>query len=197
MKLNTRIFIDLDGVVANWEKRAAQYLGVEEIQIGKELKGGADIEKFYPQLRDIILEAGREFWEGIDPLPWAEELYNLAQNYGEVAFLTSGGNFKRNSQFVADANAGKVYWVALNFPQSQLILAREKWLCASENSILIDDTKNKITKFIQYGGQGFHWPHPYIIKDEEYPIKQVLGDLESKLIEMNQNLPRLQLVSNS
>jgi hypothetical protein len=106
------------------------------------------------------------------------------QKLGEVAFLSSGGNIHRRTEGVGIANYGKTQWVAKNFPDSSLILTREKYLCASSNTILIDDTEKKIKQFANYGGNTFHFPHPYKIIDGELEFQDVLKGLERKIERM-------------
>ncbi len=181
----SRIFYDLDGVNVDWEGRAIEILGLNKAKIMSELKSGKKLEDIYPQIYEKIEESGTDFWTGLELYPWAQELINLGRKYGEVAFLSSGGNIHRRTNAVADANAGKTRYVAKNFPGIPLILTREKYLCANPNAILIDDTKEKVDKFRDYGGVGFNFPHPYKIIDKDIELKTVLRDLEKVLSTMH------------
>lgn len=163
MKMVTKIFNDLDGVHVNWEGRAIQLLNLKQSEIIPKLKKGGKLEDLYPNI------------------------YEMIENCGEVAFLSSGGNIYRKTNSVANANAGKTRYVAKKFNNIPLILTREKYFCASPQSILIDDTKEKIDKFREYGGFGFEFPHPHKILDGDININKVLGELEKVLIQVQNN----------
>ncbi len=177
-----RIFIDLDGVIADWEGLALKVVGAEnDSQVKAELKTGKDIEDIFPDSWDRISAYNGRFWEELEVLPWGQQLYDTASKYGDVAFLTSGGNVHKRTEAVSQACAGKTRWVAKYFPGANLILTREKHLCASPISLLIDDTKKKIEQFTQYGGHTFHWPHPNRIRDGDVNLPEVIRDLERKI----------------
>lgn len=180
------IFYDLDGVHVDWEGRAIEMLGLDKTKIMPELKSGKKLEDIYPDIYDRIESSGTDFWEGLELYSWTNELIELGKKYGEVAFLSSGGNIHKRTNAVADANAGKTRYVAKNFPGIPLILTREKYFCANPRSILIDDTQKKIDKFREYGGVGFEFPHPYKIIEGDIKLSEVLGDLEKTLKSMQE-----------
>ncbi|MDA3855786.1 MAG: hypothetical protein PF569_05985 [Candidatus Woesearchaeota archaeon] len=178
------IFYDLDGVHVDWEGRAIEILGLDKSEIMPQLKSGKKLEDIHSDIYDRIENSGTDFWTGLELYPWAKELIELGKKYGEVAFLSSGGNIHKRTNAVADANAGKTRYVAKNFPGIPLVLTREKYLCASPNAILIDDTQEKIDKFREYGGIGFEFPHPYKIIEGDLKLNEVLGQLEKSLSNM-------------
>lgn len=176
--MRPRMFIDLDGVVANWEGMAIRLCGLDEKEIVPRVKRGENLEDIFPRLWDVLERRHDDFWDKLELYPWSEELYERAQQYGEVAFLSSGGNLHRRTDSVGYANYGKTRWVARNFPDAKLILTREKYLCAGPTSLLIDDTEKKLRKFEEYGGKIFHWPNAYKILEGEIDINDLYRRLD-------------------
>jgi 5'(3')-deoxyribonucleotidase len=178
--MRKRTFIDLDGVVANWEKSAMVILGANEEKYIPLLKEGNSLRDYFPNQWEVLDSKTEEFWLGLEKLPWADELIELALKYGDVAFLTSGGNVYERTNGVADAAKGKTIWVDRHFSKYgiPLIITKHKNFCAYPNSILIDDTLKNIEKFEEGGGTGYHFPQIYKLLEEDIDIKQVFGELE-------------------
>lgn len=182
---NRQIFVDLDGVVANWEKRAIEVLGMDFESTKNILKTGVDLEdicEVHPW--EILDKKHNEFWNELELFPWAYQMIEKLCEFGEVSFLSSGGNIYRRPEGVGNAGLGKTMWVSDKFKNYQipLILTKHKYFCAGPNSILIDDTAKKIDEFTRYGGHGFLFPHPYKILDGDLKFNGVLGELETKIM---------------
>lgn len=184
---NKQIFVDLDGVVANWEKRAIEVLGMDLDSTIKILKNGTDLEdicEVHPW--EILDKKHDEFWNELELFPWAYEMIEKLQTLGEVSFLSSGGNIYRRPEGVGNAALGKTIWVSDKFKEYDvpLILTKHKYFCAGLDSILIDDTLEKIEEFENYGGHSFLFPHPYKILDGDLEFDDVMSGLEKKIISM-------------
>ena len=183
-----KTFIDLDGVQANWEKKAIELMELNEEEVIPKLKAGQDIEDIVGgDIWGKLDSTCDNFWTKLDLLPWAYDLVDTALKYGEVAFLSSGGNNYKRAYEVGEANKGKGIWTSIHFQDYKipLILARNKEFCASNDSILVDDRITNIKRFEQYGGHGFHWPNAYKILQGDLDSKVVLGELEDKIISID------------
>ncbi len=183
--LNKQIFVDLDGVVANWEKRAIEVLGMDFESTKNILKNGGDLENLcdvHPW--EVLDKKHDEFWNELELFPWAYKMIEKLQTLGEVSFLSSGGNIYNRPVGVGNAGLGKTIWVADKFNDYKvpLILTKHKYFCAGANSILIDDTPKKIDDFVEYGGHGFLFPHPYKILDGDFEFDDVMYGLEEKIL---------------
>lgn len=180
-----RIFLDIDGVMGDWDNAVLDCMGIKyKAKIESAIENGIQLTEMFPDIRKTLDKYTHSFWKSIKPLPWAHELYKRAFQLGDVAFLTSSGNFKKRPGYVSDGAKGKVLWVAEHFPDSRLLITRDKYMCASPQSILIDDTTEKLEKFEDYGGHTFLWPNQYKIMNNRPGFETVMRELERKIVGM-------------
>lgn len=152
------IFLDLDGVIANWNLALMQELGFCQEQIDWHHENWKN-ENTANQLG--ITEAhlwkaiGRNpsFWENIPIYDYAHELFKKLNELGEVHICTSPGQ---------DANApsGKVKWLRKhNFKIGKnFFITPTKHLLAGEYRVLVDDTQKQVDKFLLHGGKAVLFP---------------------------------------
>lgn len=170
--------LDLDGVVSFWEKSAAKTLGVnlEDKEIREAIKNGKGIESYVggdDKMWSKIDAEGIKWWREMELLPWAKELYEkLNEKADHFCFLTSPSNNP-------SCAAGKIEWLKKHFGENfkDFLIGRNKHLCASSRSILIDDNKGKIKKFRSFGGHVFQWPHPLSLIDGDIDINETIKEL--------------------
>ncbi|MFW6173062.1 MAG: 5' nucleotidase, NT5C type [Elusimicrobiota bacterium] len=173
------IFLDMDGVLCFFIKSVCDLFGVDledkknrnKIKDGEKLKDilRIDDQTFWKKIDNQKYS----FWENMEPLPWAKDLYDLAKQY-DFAFLTSPGK----CPFAA---SGKCVWIKKNFGDDaieDLVIARNKWRCANNQTILVDDQSDNIDDFIKQEGGGFLWPQELRIIDEDVKIDDVMDDLK-------------------
>jgi 5'(3')-deoxyribonucleotidase len=146
-----KIFIDLDGVVADFTGHAAKQHGIAlpEGQIPHHfLYETLTPKQFWSKCR------GEEFWVNIPVFPWAQDLVNLVNaNTKEWAFLTKANLDDTCYQ-------GKARWIRKHFPKhtERLWIVRgDKHIAASQDCLLIDDHPENIAGWLNAGGQVFHW----------------------------------------
>jgi 5'(3')-deoxyribonucleotidase len=172
-------WLDMDGVVAFWEKSAAESLGVDlnNKEIREKIKNGQDMNTFTnssdDQMWEIINKGGQEWWRDIELLPWSHELVEkLKEITDHFCFLTSPSN----NPVCA---AGKIEFLKKHFGDDfkDFMIGRNKELCASSRSILIDDNKKKVDKFRKFGGHAFLWPNPLTLIDEDQKVDDVIEEL--------------------
>lgn len=180
-----RIFLDLDGVLAHWEKSAAITCDVdyEDTEIRDALKNGKRMEEFVggdEKMWPMIDAEGDEWWEDIEKLPWADDLIDLLKKHTkELSFLSSPSNSPL-------CYSGKIKWVIKNYPKMSrdVFLGCKKHRMANSNILLVDDTDKKIKQFRKYGGHAFKWPCPLSIIDGDINVEDVLKDLEDYIKEI-------------
>lgn len=173
-----KVFIDLDGVCAFWEKGAAEVCGIdiEDPDIRESIKGGKRIETFVggdSKMWPLIDQEGEKWWENLEKLPWTDRLIKeIKKRTGNFSFLTSPSN----NPLCA---AGKIKWIKKHFGEDfkDFLIGKNKHLCASSNTVLIDDDKKKCKKFEEYGGVSFLWPNPLKLIDKDIDIEEVFSDL--------------------
>ena len=174
---NKVIFVDLDGTLIDWDGKVADmfHLNLNDKTIRQKVVKRGDIVKILGMKEDdfwrIIDKEGPEWWENLELLPWAKDLYNLLKKkYQSVCFLTSPSNNPSSAY-------GKIKWIKKHFDTKDFLIGKNKHFCAHKNAYLIDDSSKKINKFIEHGGHGFLWPHSLLLKDGKKDIKQVFSEL--------------------
>jgi hypothetical protein len=138
---NFQIFSDLDGVLANFDKRFYDLSGLTPKQY--EEKNGT--EKFW---NFIDNEIGVRFWVGIPWMPDGEQLWDYIKKYKPTLLSAPSRN--------NESRLGKRLWVKKYIPGTKLILAsrQNKQDYAKPNAILIDDRPDTITEWENRGGIG-------------------------------------------
>jgi 5'(3')-deoxyribonucleotidase len=182
-----RLFVDLDGVVADWLGRAIQTFGLNTDDsviadiLGNDARG---LERIVSStFMWGVIDAGEErWWDEIEPYPWAKDLwFSCIDLVGvdNVCFLT------QPSWHGASAH-GKTKWIRRYFDTENFLLGKPKHLCANRYSFLIDDTPKKIAQFEADGGNGVLFPNAFKVLYEEkrdcFPKSYVRGERMMPLI---------------
>lgn len=117
-----RLFVDMDGVLTNWEKQYKEY-------------GGRPFTK----MQDISWGTTNslEFWSTMEWLPNGRVLWDALKPLSPIILSSPG-----HSTY---AKEGKAVWVQENLGQDvQYVFEREKGIYADARSILIDDMDHNI-----------------------------------------------------
>ena len=144
-----KIYVDMDGVLANFEKRFEDLAGMG----ADEYKDKYGIKEFW----NLIDEKHKvSFWRGIEPMVDAEKLIDFVSNY-DYELLTAP-SVKKQSVI------GKSLWVKDKtgqlfpfLPKVNYKFAKDKHLIKpklSEFDILIDDRQDTIDRWNRAGGTG-------------------------------------------
>jgi 5'(3')-deoxyribonucleotidase len=174
------IFLDIDGVMSNWNEHALFTIKKEMtpsirkwILEGKLINKHPDIDE--ANLFGEIEKIGVNWWANIPLLPWADQLYKMTRSHGDLYFLSSP--CRGSSSF-----SGKAEWVKKNFPKSKdnIIITKHKHLCASYDSVLIDDRQENVDSFIRYGGYAYLFPCHLAINNSKKQ-KDILSDIDLTL----------------
>lgn len=133
------VFLDLDGVFADIEKRVTELAGKPRAELNK--------KQFWKTVYSVP-----NFFYQLELMPDAEVLWEYARQF-QPKFLTGAPSGK-------SAQEDKRVWVKEKFgPEWETIVlpAREKQLHSGPNKILIDDTQRNIDEWVARGGHGiFH-----------------------------------------
>ena len=175
------IYIDLDGVISNWLQAACDIneIDIKEPKLYKELSDGAFLDKIDwlngESVWNKIDEEGTKFWSELKILPWGKKLVTEMEKLGTVYFLTSPGE-------CVTAPTGKFEWIKKHFGNDYVlrtIICKDKWLCASPNSILVDDSEHKVDTFRENGGHSFLWPNCLKMLDNIVNSDETIDELKS------------------
>jgi len=183
------VFLDLDGVIANWTKRTVE----STFKLNYEDVTGFSREKFIPFITDrtgltktninakIYENDSVDFWTGIEKYYWADELVTLVnRNSYQWFFLTK-------PMRSPECYFGKAQWIKKYYPaffHKLIITPGSKGLCARNlDCILIDDNLKNIEEWVEAGGASFPWlevsSNPLkssdVVKDRIEKIKIILS----------------------
>lgn len=178
-----RIYLDLDGVLTDFDKQLSKLLG-RPTTMDKE---GND-----PKTWGAITRAGTKFWATMDWMPGGDMLWQEIKKY-EPIVLTAPSNHKSSYE-------GKKEWLKKNLPGVPFIIEQDKYKYASPESILIDDREKNINKWEKSGGIGIlHKSAPKTLIKlaeiiQEWGKKQAVTQSESVYVF---NLPKLPYASGA
>ena len=169
MQIKT-IFLDVDEVLAQWvvaALRTLDYFGAH-VDFDPCLQPDAvfarwdrltprpwDVCEVIPytreQLWDAIHSRGAAFWSGLEPFPWAMDLYQRCSAVAPVVLLTSPSRDP-------SSYAGKAAWVKRHFPDAEHLIGSCKHRVAHPSAVLIDDSPKNCAAFIEAGGHAIVFP---------------------------------------
>ena len=171
---NTKIYLDMDGVLANFFHEYAKLAGVESGDYRSIPKASQD-----PALEKMV---GTDFFGTLPKFPTTDALVKLAVKYAGSYHICSSPlrNDFRNSAY------WKKIWIMANLkPQPQSIeITSNKELHAVSNgvpNVLIDDRGENIRRWTAAGGIGIKY------QADEDSLTKVADALESIYCELKQN----------
>ena len=138
---NYIIYCDMDGVIADFDKRFIDLSGMSPNQY--EEKYGT--EQFWDFIDN---EIGVRFWVGIPWMKDGKQLWEYIEKYKPTLLSAPSRN--------NESRLGKRLWVKKHIPGTKLILAsrKNKQNYAQPNAILIDDRSDTIIEWENQGGIG-------------------------------------------
>ena len=161
MPVELEIYLDMDGVCVDFIGAAMSAQGYDAATMlakwHKEHPGS-----LYPEvLFDVPAEEffthenlhSKEFWNGLVPYPWFEQLYSELDRLGHVVFLTAPTNSP-------GCVSGKHEWLINNFGHGfmDFIFTRHKSRLAHPGAYLVDDMPFNIVPFEERHGNGLLFP---------------------------------------
>ena len=149
-----KIYFDMDGVLADFERGVRELCGMEPAPQGPAWKPGCDDEMW------IGIQKVEHFYGRLEMIPGSKELFDrLYEKYGDrVEILTGVPKPKRN---IPEAGADKTDWIHRLLGEDirvNIVLREQKpEYCRNKNCILIDDFDENINSWTDCGGTGIQF----------------------------------------
>ena len=149
-----KIYLDMDGVLANFDQGVKDLCHIKPAPQGTEKDKKKDDEMW-----DRIREVGR-FYDKLEPMPGAEEMFRrIWAKYGKngCEILTGVPKPKRN---IPTAGDDKISWMKRLFSEEitvNIVYREDKPnYCKGKDCVLIDDLEGNIRDWEAMGGTGIH-----------------------------------------
>lgn len=171
-------FLDLDGVLVNTNKGLERNLGIS-LHPWKKI-GIYDICEAYPEISREDLNNTMSldsFWAELEPYAHTGSFIK----YLERLFMPDNIFLLTKPIDNSLCYKGKYEWVQKYLPQykNQLFIGTSKYACANSRAVLIDDSDENITRFVEWGGHAICFPQPWNSLNEytDVQLKYVKDEL--------------------
>lgn len=163
IKNNYTLYVDMDGVIVDFEKTALDLIGEPINQKNKSL--------FWKTVRSMEPDKVVEYWASMDWTPDGKYIWNFVSKYSPI-ILSSPGNTLREL-----VEEGKTVWINKNLKPKPngIIYETEKEKYANNYSIIIDDRSKVIDPWRSAGGIGIQHVTGKA-RDTIEQLKQILGE---------------------
>jgi len=152
MNETNKIYLDLDGVLVNFDKGYKKLSN--DISLG-------EYAKLYGKqpAKEIFFNAGPKFWEDLEWISGGKELFNVTSDlFKQVFILSSTGTSDELKSKVVET--GKRNWLKTHIPSipsENIFVVRgrhRKQEHSTPNSILVDDMVDTVNSWNSLGGIG-------------------------------------------
>jgi len=157
-----RVFLDVDGVLANWCKGAHRVHNLPYDQDVWPYARGTKGWDWYKELgittKQLFEPMGYEFWRTLEWEPWGAQLYGkLYQRFRDRLYLLTSPALTKG------AVDGRLAWISDNMPsmRERTLIGSCKEACANPDTVLIDDCSANVRTFMDAGGQGVLVPRAH------------------------------------
>jgi 5'(3')-deoxyribonucleotidase len=164
----TRIFLDIDGVLANWVRGVCDMHGLDVGHVLRDWPADTydicDATGLDPaEMWERIHLLGTGFWANLRLYPWASSLVALLEPIAPVTLLSSPSRHHSSS-------GGKHAWIQSYMPsfERRFLLGADKAACARPGAVLIDDSDANCRAFEAAGGHAIVFPQPWNSAREHY-----------------------------
>jgi 5'(3')-deoxyribonucleotidase len=150
-----KVFVDMDGVLADFVKCCLRVHGVPlDLWEKPEHRGKFWMNEFWGMTNEefwVKIKEEEEFWDRLEPYSNASGLMQVLESKlpkSSIYILSAPPPYSR-------AHVGKLNWIQKHFPDyaTRTILTQHKSLLAAPDRLLIDDGDHNIKPFKSAGGQ--------------------------------------------
>ena len=138
---NYKIYVDMDGVLSDWEVQFKRYSGGIPVDTYDSLYGKKNRFK-------LVNKNSPDYYAN---MPWMKDgklLYNFVNSFPNVEILSHAPDTK--------SKVGKQQWLkdkCITFESNLVPNRKDKSKFATDNSVLIDDREDVVNDFINAGGK--------------------------------------------
>ena len=146
-----RIYFDLDGVLADFDRGIRELCGIEP-RSQDACPEGYEADKMWEAVKSI-----GHFYDRLHLMPGAKELFDTVYSeYPDRCEILSA--VPRPERGIVTAGDDKISWVRRMLSEDvkiNIVLRKDKQdFCSGSSSILIDDLRSNIRKWNEHGGTG-------------------------------------------
>lgn len=176
-----RVFVDMDGVLANFNKAGAATFGIPYPKKSRlrhtwlQDESGVSLSRWFE-----IMENDPLIWERIETFPWTPALVQCLDIHAP------GWKILSSATYDPPCWSGKAKWVQKRlFPIAHMhrlvLVGGRKFDLASPGDVLVDDWDENINQWQLAGGSAFKWDE-FTEDMEEHALDQIerLRDFLSK-----------------
>lgn len=166
------IYIDMDGVLADFNAKAREVLGATEADSDAAAQAGRWPREKWETLKEIY-----HFYRILPKTPFADRLMDLARRYRDelgwrlhiLTAIPSGND-------VPQAFQDKIEWIQEYYPDVEVHFgpySRDKAHHCRPGDILVDDRYDNCESWTRAGGQAIR-----VLKDPEPALQEVLATFQ-------------------
>lgn len=158
-KDNMRIYLDMDGVIANWVNGVMSAFNMKDVDEANFTNSRVDdyLGYSYRQFWDILNLKGESFWTGLKRYPWSDAVVDICHSFDpSFRFLTSPSESPL-------ACSGKLKWLQAYYPEhaNRYIFTKRKEDLSGPGRVLIDDSEHYEDDWAEAGGCFILFPRPW------------------------------------
>lgn len=171
-----RIFIDMDGVVADFDSEARKIMNLTDEEVALAQASGR-----YPDEKWALIRSYQNFYRNLPKMPKADGMINVGRSFRnllgyELRMLTA---IPKDNDF-PQAFSDKMLWMQERYPDITVWFGPystdKHQHCTGPEDILIDDRSSNIDEWRAAGGKAVH-----VTEDYEQAIRDALKILEGLL----------------
>ena len=168
------VFLDLDGVIRDWDKGVSKLFGIEPLEGPRDWyliqdhicrEKGFSVDEFWDR-QDF------DFWANLPLTPEADQVLELLEGADPIIMTSPSKTGAGGTQAWIWKHLPKI------FHEGRYLIGPPKWACANPKSVLIDDHDGNIDKFRWAGGNGILFPRPW---NSKRMMKNPVSELYCKL----------------
>ena len=146
-----KIYLDMDGVLADFDRGVAQLCNITPLQINNECDPQKD-DEMWAEIKKIS-----HFYDKLELIPGAKEMFDMIYGrYGDRCEILTG--IPKQKRGIVTAGEDKINWVrrllSKDIKINIVYRAEKSGFCSGSSYILIDDYKKTIGEWSSAGGTG-------------------------------------------